>query len=63
MPLEREFIRELRRRLSDDEVLAGPEACVAFECDALTMHRRMPDLVLLPRDSEGVRAIMQAAHR
>ena len=63
MPLEREFIRELRRRLSDDEVLAGPEACVAFECDALTMHRRVPDLVLLPRDSEGVRAIMQAAHR
>ena len=63
MPLEREFIRELRRRLSDDEVLAGPEACVAFECDALTMHRRVPDLVLLPRDSEGVQAIMQAAHR
>ena len=63
MPLEPAFIRELRDRLSADEVLVGPGACVAFECDALTMYRRVPDLVSLPRDSAGVQLIMEAAHR
>ena len=63
MSLDPAFIRELRRCLSEDEVLTGPEACVAFECDALTMYRRVPELVLLPRDSEGVQAVMRAADR
>jgi glycolate oxidase len=57
------FLRELRRRLTADEIASAPEACVAFECDALTMHRRIPDLVLLPRDGASVQWIMRAAHR
>jgi len=61
--LDHRFLREIRRRLSADEIVSGPEACVAFECDALTMHRRVPELVLLPKDSAGVQAVMLAAHR
>ena len=63
MPLDHRFLREIRRRLTADEIVSGPEARVVFECDALTMHRRVPDLVLLPKDSAGVQAIMRAAHR
>ena len=63
MPLDPAFVRALRRDLVDDEILTGREACVAFECDALTAHRRIPDLVLLPRDIRGVQAVMRAAHR
>lgn len=63
MPLDPAFIRELRRRLTADEILLGHESCAAFECDALTMHRRVPELVLLPKDAAGVQAIMRAAQR
>ena len=63
MSLDPEFVRALRRTLTDDEILAGPEACVAFECDALTAHRRIPELVLLPHDRAGVQAAMRLAHR
>ncbi len=63
MPLDPDFIRALRHDLTEEEVLVGPEACVAFECDALTIYRRVPDAVLLPRDTAGVQAALRIAHR
>ncbi len=45
-----------------DGLLTAPEACVAFECDALTAHRQVPDLVALPTSVEQVRAVLRICH-
>jgi glycolate oxidase len=44
-------------------LLTAPEACVAFECDALTAHRHPPDLVALPTSVAQVQAILRLCHR
>ena len=43
-------------------LVTSPDACVAFDCDALTTHRRTPDLVALPTSVEQVRAVLRACH-
>ncbi|HWJ04183.1 MAG TPA: FAD-linked oxidase C-terminal domain-containing protein [Steroidobacteraceae bacterium] len=40
-------------------LLISPDACVAFECDALTAHRHPPDLVALPTSVEQVRETLR----
>ena len=55
------LLRELRAVLGPG-LLVTAEACVAFECDALTAHARTPDLVALPRTIEEVQAILSICH-
>ncbi len=43
-------------------LLTSPDACVAFDCDALTAHRLRPDLVALPHSTDQVRAILRICH-
>ncbi len=56
------LVAELRAVLGPS-LLTAPEACVAFECDALTAHRHVPDLVALPADVAQVQAVVRACHR
>jgi glycolate oxidase len=44
-------------------LLTAPEACVAFECDALTAHRHPPDLVALPTSVDQVRETLRLCRR
>jgi len=44
-------------------LLASPDACVAFDCDALTAHRHSPDLVALPTTVEQVQAVLRICRR
>ena len=44
-------------------LVTSPDACVAFECDALTAHRHRPDLVALPVSVEQVRSVLRICHR
>jgi glycolate oxidase len=44
-------------------LLTSPDACVAYECDALTAHRHPPELVALPTSVEQVQQVMRACHR
>jgi glycolate oxidase len=44
-------------------LLTAAAACVAFECDALTAHRRVPDLVALPDSVDQVRAVLRACRQ
>jgi len=53
------LVRELRESLAPDGLLTTAEACVAFECDALTVHRRIPELVALPRSAAEVQAVLR----
>jgi len=55
------LVRELRATLGEDAVLSAPEACVAFECDALTAHRHTPELVVLPGSAAEVRTVLRLA--
>ena len=58
------LLRELGAVLGPG-LLVSAEACVAYECDALTAHRHTPDLVALPRTVHEVQAVLRIcqAHR
>jgi len=56
------LLRELGSVLGPG-LLSSPEACVAYECDALTAHRHRPDLVALPTSVEQVQQVVRACHR
>ena len=55
------LLRALREALGPDSVLTAAETCVAFECDALTAHRRTPDLVVLPGSTAEVQSVLRIA--
>jgi len=57
------LVRDLRAVLGDEGVLLSAEACAPFECDALTAHRRRPEVVVLPRSAEQVMEILRACRR
>jgi glycolate oxidase len=44
-------------------LLTSPDACVAFDCDALTAHRHSPDLVALPTTVQQVQAVLRICRR
>jgi glycolate oxidase len=56
------LVRDLKAALGDG-LLVSAEQCVAFECDALTAHRRVPDLVALPRTRDQVMAVLGICRR
>ena len=53
------LIDELRRALGPQAVIDQREACVAFECDGLTAHRQVPDIVVLPKTADEARAVLR----
>jgi glycolate oxidase len=57
------LIRELRTIVGNDALLVSAEACAPYECDALTAHRRTPDMVVLPASSEQVMDVLRACRR
>jgi glycolate oxidase len=44
-------------------LLSSPAACVAYDCDALTSHRHVPDLVALPTSIGEVQEILRICRR
>jgi glycolate oxidase len=48
---------------SDDCVVDDPVRTRAYECDGLTGYRVRPEIVLIPRDAEGVARVVRACHR
>jgi glycolate oxidase len=56
-----EHLEELRALLGDDGVLASEAALFTYEADALTLERARPDVVVLPRDTDQVSAVLRWA--
>ena len=54
--------RDLRKILPDDGVLSSREECVVYECDGIVVDRARPDVVVLPRSTEEVAAVVRYAH-
>ena len=62
MALTREHLAELRMLLGDDGVLDSEAARFTYEADALTLERHAPDVVVLPRSTDQVAALLRWAH-
>ena len=56
------MIDEIRSVLPDDAVITEPEQLRTYECDGLTGHRVVPSLVVLPRTTEEVQAVVRVCH-
>lgn len=56
---EAAMVRELGSLLSDDRVLSGPAAQLAYDCDAYTVDRSKPMAIVLPESTEEVAAVVK----
>src|SRR2546426_1054982 len=61
MPLSRPQLEELAALLGADAVLASEAARFTYEADALTLDRGTPDVVVLPRSTDEVAAVVRWA--
>lgn len=57
------FVDELRAAVGREHVITEPERLRVYECDGLTGHRAIPELVVCPRSTEEVQAVVRACHR
>jgi glycolate oxidase len=57
------LVAELQGALGREHVITEPEQLRVYECDGLTGHRAVPELVVLPGSSEDVQTVLRACHR
>ena len=57
------LVDELREALGPEHVVTEPEQLRVYECDGLTGHRAIPELVVLPGSTEDVQTVLRACHR
>jgi glycolate oxidase len=60
--LSASLVAELRRTLGVEHVISELEQLRVYECDGLTGHRAVPELVALPGSTEEVQAVVRACH-
>ena len=63
MALPPAFVDELRAALGAEHVITEPEQLRVYECDGLTGHRAVPEVVALPGSTEDVQAVLRGCHR
>jgi glycolate oxidase len=63
MGVEAAFVAALDAALARDAIVREPEQLRTYECDGLTGHRVVPALVVLPRSTEEVQAVVRACNR
>ena len=63
MGLSSELVAELRRAVGPEHVVTELERLRVYECDGLTGHRAVPEVVALPGSTEEVQAVLRACHR
>jgi glycolate oxidase subunit GlcD len=55
--------REIAQIVGEDNLLTHPAQLLAYECDGLTFHRAMPEVVVFPRSAQHVQRLMALASR
>jgi glycolate oxidase len=63
MTLTPGFVDELRAIAGDSAVIVSDEGRLVYECDMHTFYKGMPDVVVLPRTTAQVQAIVRACRR
>jgi glycolate oxidase len=62
-PVTRDVANELRAIVGDDGVIAGEHELLVYECDAYTLERHLPGVVVLPRTTDEVVAVAKLCAR
>ena len=57
-----EVIDKLRDIVGADGATRDPTELLVYECDALTLFKNSPDIVVFPADTEQVAAIVRLAN-
>jgi glycolate oxidase len=57
------LVTELLGALGADGVVVDPDELRVYECDGLTGHRAVPELVVLPTSTEEVQAVVRGCNR
>ena len=57
------LVRELRARLGAENVISAPSELAVYDCDAFTVERRRPDVVVLPQSTKQVAEVVTIAKR
>ncbi len=60
--IAKSIIKDLTKIAGKENVLADLKDLLAYSYDA-TMRQEMPDVIVFPRSTEQVSAIMKLAHR
>ena len=63
MSLPASLVAELKAALGSEHVVTEPEQLRVYECDGLTGHRAVPELVVLPGSTEDVQTVLRACTR
>jgi glycolate oxidase len=62
-PFDPRLIPELREIVGDDGVVARATELKVYECDGWTIEKSMPDLLVRPRNTAEVSAVLKLLHR
>ena len=54
-----ETIQQLRQIVGDDGVISDRDELLVYECDAYTLEKNLPNVVVLPRTTEEVSAVVK----
>jgi glycolate oxidase len=57
------LVTDLRKLCGEDAVLAGRDETLVYDCDAYTIDKHLPQIVVLPRTTEEVSRVVQLARR
>jgi len=59
--LDARFIERLRTIVGGDGVVVAPDERLVYECDMLVFYKGLPDVVVLPRTTAEVAAVVRLA--
>lgn len=59
----RPLVKDLRRRLGEENVLSAPSELRVYECDGYTIEKNRPDAVVFPRSTEHVADVVRLCNR
>jgi glycolate oxidase len=57
-----ELVRRLRSCLRPECIIESPESQRPFDCDALTLYRELPQVVVLPETVQQVQQVLRICH-
>src|SRR4051812_22425023 len=63
VPVPREAVEALVRIVGKENVLAGADELLVYECDAYTLQKRSPGVVVLPNSTSEVAAVAEICAR
>src|SRR5271168_1919849 len=61
--IDNNLLSELRKILGDDRIVSRSTELKVYECDGWTVEKSVPDVLLLPRSTAQLSAVLGALHR